>query len=803
MKKNFTLICAATIACASASAAGIDVTFNGTDNANWTADGTTVTVENGHLSVEMPENNGKYRADVHMTKGNYTLDATADRYLAVKFIGKRPQGNMTLEIDNSGAWMKNSEGKDAWTNSPQGSVQTLSGNTIYYYDLSRSPQFTGTVNVTKLNFKIADCTVAPYSYSIDWVKTYATVEDIEAGKNRKDDGETDADEAAPIVNQTSGAEFSSIADAVAAASTNDVILINRDITMPNKRFDISGKELTIKGNAEGVRIIRGNNAMNLLLNSASKVTFENLTFDSADLHPQGVFFAEISGSGTVGTFRNIKILGFESTDKQIFQIKNSGTVNIEGVTAENCNTPMGTFFIGTNNCTMTGNNDICLYLEKANAITASELTNTKPIALKVDAGRAGTNFIKGWNNPFNFALHDPENLLEGNILLGTASSIHYINAADAAVTIDNYAFETIVNAWDCARSNDVIKLHKDNSVNKRLGTPADYTITIDGDGYTLSGSSLNASLMFLTSNKSRIILKNMTVDCSGMTKYLAEINDNTAIDIENVEIINWTPADNAFNCKGHNSGSTIVNSKAYKDAEKTQPAQLLALWDKRKVYVSGDCHFAVNPETNILHVAEAGLAESAEITFNYSGEPRVLADGWSNAANFILNDTTNGETHCLYGDAEANTVFSGVAQPTFDFDILAPVSKPVTFKAPEGLTLEARIVVEKSYSARRVTAADLTEEYQNVGTEFTYDPAGRPAETIYVRAVHPSLGTSPEVFFVTDGNGTTTGIDEIVTDAGEPAEYYSLSGLPVDASALTPGLYIVRRGNTVTKELVK
>ena len=207
---------------------------------------------------------------------------------------------------------------------------------------------------------------------------------------------------------------------------------------------------------------------------------------------------------------NIKILGFESTDKQIFQIKNSGTVNIEGVTAENCNTPMGTFFIGTNNCTMTGNNDICLYLEKANAITASELTNTKPIALKVDAGRAGTNFIKGWNNPFNFALHDPENLLEGNILLGTASSIHYINAADAAVTIDNYAFETIVNAWDCARSNDVIKLHKDNSVNKRLGTPADYTITIDGDGYTLSGSSLNASLMFLTSNKSRIILKNMT-----------------------------------------------------------------------------------------------------------------------------------------------------------------------------------------------------------------------------------------------------------------------------------------------------
>lgn len=48
----------------------------------------------------------------------------------------------------------------------------------------------------------------------------------------------------------------------------------------------------------------------------------------------------------------------------------------------------------------------------------------------------------------------------------------------------------------------------------------------------------------------------------------------------------------------------------------------------------------------------------------------------------------------------------------------------------------------------------------------------------------------------------SSGVDEIVAD-NAPAEYFNLSGLKIAASDLTPGLYIKRQGDKVTKVLVK
>jgi hypothetical protein len=46
----------------------------------------------------------------------------------------------------------------------------------------------------------------------------------------------------------------------------------------------------------------------------------------------------------------------------------------------------------------------------------------------------------------------------------------------------------------------------------------------------------------------------------------------------------------------------------------------------------------------------------------------------------------------------------------------------------------------------------------------------------------------------------TTGIEDIAVDAADaPAEYFNLQGIRVDADNLTPGLYILRRGNTTVK----
>lgn len=55
--------------------------------------------------------------------------------------------------------------------------------------------------------------------------------------------------------------------------------------------------------------------------------------------------------------------------------------------------------------------------------------------------------------------------------------------------------------------------------------------------------------------------------------------------------------------------------------------------------------------------------------------------------------------------------------------------------------------------------------------------------------------------------GTVTGVDDVFGDAeadnaDAPAEYYTISGVRVNGD-LAPGIYVVRRGNKVTKEVVK
>ena len=52
----------------------------------------------------------------------------------------------------------------------------------------------------------------------------------------------------------------------------------------------------------------------------------------------------------------------------------------------------------------------------------------------------------------------------------------------------------------------------------------------------------------------------------------------------------------------------------------------------------------------------------------------------------------------------------------------------------------------------------------------------------------------------------TTGIENVSGDSdsfdGVP-EYYTIQGIRVNADQLTPGLYIVRRGQSVTKEIIR
>ena len=50
---------------------------------------------------------------------------------------------------------------------------------------------------------------------------------------------------------------------------------------------------------------------------------------------------------------------------------------------------------------------------------------------------------------------------------------------------------------------------------------------------------------------------------------------------------------------------------------------------------------------------------------------------------------------------------------------------------------------------------------------------------------------------------TQTGVSMTAVDEDAPVEFYNLQGLKVNASALTPGIYISRQGASASKVLVK
>lgn len=428
-----------------ASAAGIVETFS-SENGCWTLGQEAVAKwENCHLATDMVlQGNGKYRADVSYKMGDtegFTIDANEHKFLAVKFIGTRPNGNLTLEIDNDGAWMKNENNKDAWTNKPQGSVVTSGGNTIYYYDLSRSPQFTGTVKVTKMNFKIADCAAEPYSYAIDWVKTYADVDAIEADRDWKDDGDGDADEAnvvkLPVENETSGKGFNTLSDAIGAAADGDVLVINENQYV-GARIGVNNRHITIKG-AEAERLIlreeNFNNSLMFLVNQSEEVdgegnkisghiTFENLIIDGQAVEATQAC-VEASKGGQVD-FKNVKFVNCTSGHNQgLVSMKDGGRVNLENVETFNCHVPAGRgeFFCGTNNLTVAGDCKVSVYAEKMYSIGAGEMSGENVVTLYFDDTRdltEGAVIVRGSEDLTHFRSGvDGKNLQaqDGNLVL--------------------------------------------------------------------------------------------------------------------------------------------------------------------------------------------------------------------------------------------------------------------------------------------------------------------------------------------------------------------------------------------------
>ena len=153
----------------------IDDNFD-TSSDGWTVStsGTSLNVQDGQLKVDMVKlSNGKYRGDIKKPDGA-TLYPTNFPILAIKMT--RPgDANITFDT-NLGAYRN---GSNRWT----GKL----GEDVYYYDLVESGFGSGPTylssetptTLTTFQFKVADVTTGDSTYTVDWVKTFKSLEELE------------------------------------------------------------------------------------------------------------------------------------------------------------------------------------------------------------------------------------------------------------------------------------------------------------------------------------------------------------------------------------------------------------------------------------------------------------------------------------------------------------------------------------------------------------------------------------------------------------------------------------------------
>ena len=121
--------------------------------------------------------------------------------------------------------------------------------------------------------------------------------------------------------------------------------------------------------------------------------------------------------------------------------------------------------------------------------------------------------------------------------------------------------------------------------------------------------------------------------------------------------------------------------------------------------------------------------------------------------------------------------------PQKTFDVSLDVVYPILYSSKPSVTETASVNPTAMTLAQ--TGSEIPADFSDFGLSF-YRTTG--TATVQTKA-------------------NVTGVDEVFGDAeadnaDAPAEYYTISGVRVNGD-LAPGIYVVRRGNKVTKEVVK
>lgn len=203
---------------------------------------------------------------------------------------------------------------------------------------------------------------------------------------------------------------------------------------------------------------------------------------------------------------------------------------------------------------------------------------------------------------------------------------------------------------------------------------------------------------------------------------------------------------------------------------------------------------------------------------------RILSISASPSSSATALVTFGDKTTCSVG-TNAQTSWSapdedGVKEVTFtvldDKEVAGLIYWNVVmyhYATPE-LALNETEISGTAGSTKQLSVEVTNKDTEKVLNGVTVWSSADPAIASVDQTGNVTLVSNGETEITADYNGTKavckvtvagqSGIDAIGSDANNaPAEYFNLQGMRVDASNLTPGIYIVRKGNETQKVIIK
>lgn len=174
-------------------------------------------------------------------------------------------------------------------------------------------------------------------------------------------------------------------------------------------------------------------------------------------------------------------------------------------------------------------------------------------------------------------------------------------------------------------------------------------------------------------------------------------------------------------------------------------------------------------------------ADLSPVNVTVSGDAIGLAKGQTAIDEFEIKE--NGNNYQLYGGLASN---GSRRYLTYDAAVVTTVA---TADDNANVTFEP-------FAAGLLVKFNDGQYLMFNGTKFIKADYGEAV----VQADGETL--TPVIVFMSSSN-VSTGVDTVEFDENAEAQYFNLNGVQVKAENLTPGLYIVRQGNKVSKQVIR